>query len=401
MLAGGISGAMVFLFHALMKRMLGVSDYASVVALLGLLNVLGLPAAAMTFTMSRFVAEHIHNNSVASWVTLYKRAMRKITKWALLGLFLWATSSIFLADFFDAPSILSIIILGAIGVIRLYGPIVGGVLQGSQSFGYLAATRLANPFFRLLLCVLVVSLGGAVAGVMGAIAVSFAASLAIGMIPFRKVISQTETIPDYDTSNVYRYLFPVLLCQGAFLLLMNADIMFFKRFLYGDYVDLKGAYAQAATLSRSVIFLAGPLGVALFPRAVKSKEKKLFIGSLLCAAAFSGALAMFITLFPALPFKIMYGTDNPVCFSIARRYVWAAMPLSLIGITIKYLWARQQLGKAMILVPIVLVYLLILYLFHRTPYQIVCCLAIASWLSLSLLIIAAFKPDRMPAEGKK
>lgn len=387
LMAVGISGVLLLVFHMLMKRMLGETDYASLVSLLGLLNVLSIPVAAMKFTMSRFVAEHVHNNAVAAWVTIYRKALRKIFVWGGVALLVWLAFSVPLADLVAAPAVMPVMILGAIAAIRIYQPVLVGVLQGSRHFGYLALFRCSNSFLRLLFCVFAVWIGGRIAGVMGALALSIVVSLMVANIPIRRVVSQVESLPKYDTSPIYRYIVPVLLTQGAFLLLMNADIIFFKRFLYGEYGDLKSAYAQAATLSRSVIFLAGPLGIAMFPRAVNSAKKGLFFGPLLFAGAISGALALFITFFPAIPFGIMYGTDDPDCFAIARRYVWAAMPLSLVGIAIKYLWARHRTGAVLLVLPVVAVYLLVLYLHHRTPYQIVACLAVASWSALALLML--------------
>lgn len=392
MAAGGVSGMLFFVFHAVMKRMMGATDYASVVALLGLLNVLAVPIAAMTFTISRFVAEHVETNAVSVWVTIYKRAMRRITLWAAAFLIVWIALSPWLTDFFAAPSVAAILVLGLIALIQLYKPIITGVLQGSRRFSSLGMVNIMTPLGRVLLGALAVWLGARAAGVMGAIAISLILSMAVGVIPFRRVLSTVRSIPDYDTGPIYRYLFPVLLGQGAFLLLMNADLVFFKRFLFGEYKDLAPAYAQAATLSRAVIFLAQPLAIAMFPRAVNSARRILLFGPLALAAVASAGLALLISLFPEWPFRLMYGTDNPDCFAIARLYVWAALPLTLTGILLKYLWARHRTGRALVLIPAVLFYLILLVFFHRTPQQIIGCLAAGSWTGFALLLMSAVLP---------
>lgn len=391
MVSAFIGGLMLFIFHAVMKRLLGGEGYASLVALLGLLNFMALPTIAITFTMSRFVAEHVHENAVAAWVTIFRRALRKITAYSLLGLLIWTLLSGWLADFFAAPSVISIVLLGLVAVIGLHLPVITGTLQGGRMFGQLALVRIASPAIRLFFCVGAVLLGGGVAGALGAIAAGLLATIAIAAIPFRRVVADTPPLRDYDTAPIYRYLLPVLLSQAAFLLLLHADIIFFKRFLYGEYGELKAAYAQAATLSRSVVFIAQPLALAMFPRAVNSDKRIIFWGPMLFAFAASLAVALVISLFPEIPFRLMYATDDPACFAIARRYVWAALPLSLTGIALRYLWARKLTGRVLLLFPLALTYLAILYIYHRSPEQIIACLAIGGWGGLILLLYCILK----------
>lgn len=395
---GGVSGLLFAIFHATMKRMLGEVDYASVVALLALLNVLSLPVNALQMTISRFVAEHVHSDAVEVWVTIYKRAIRRITMIGLVAVVVWALFAEPLRRFFAAPSILSIIILGVIAVVRLYKPVINGVLQGAQRFEYLALCRLLNPAFRLVLSVLVVWMGGRVAGVMGAVAVGIALSLVPGLIPFRRRILDVKPIDGYSTAHIYRYLFPALLCQGALLLLMNSDVMFFKRFLYGEFKALGPAYAQAAMLSRVVFLLSRPLTGAMFPRAVNSSKFGVFFGPFSVALLISAGLALLLSFFPEIPFRLMYGTDDPDCFRIVRMYVWAALPLSLVGMTMKYLLARHQVRSALVIVGPCALYLILLFFFHRTPLQIISCLAVGSWGSLLLLSGAVYHLIRKGAE---
>jgi len=56
----------------------------------------------------------------------------------------------------------------------------------------------------------------------------------------------------------------------------------------------------------------------------------------------------------------------------------------------KYLWARHKTGRTLILLPVVGLYLLLLFVYHRTPYQIMTCLAVGSWISVVALLISVF-----------
>jgi len=392
MAAGGAAGLILFVYHAVMKRMLGADDYASLVALLGLLNFMVLPAESINYTMSRFVAEHVNDKAVSAWVTIFRRALGKMTRLSLIGLAAWVLCAPWLAPFFGSPSVAAVAVLGLAAVLVLYMPIITGTLQGAQMFGHLAGISLLSPLSKLALCAAAVWLGAGLAGIIGAIAASILATGAIASIPFHGVVARTEMIEDYDTRPIYRYFLPVLLSQGALLLLMNADLIFFKRFLYGEYAAQAPAYAQAATLSRAVVFISQPLAIAMFPRAVNSSRRAVFFGPLLFAGLAGAALALLITLYPEVPFGLVYATDDPVCLAIGQRYVWAALPLSMAAIALKYVWARHLTSRALaLLLPIAAGYLTLLYFHHRTAFEMINCLAAGSWTALAALVLLVLR----------
>lgn len=380
---GALTGLLYMIVQSALGRMMDKVDYAQIVALLGLLNVLSLPTAAMQLTIARYVAEHAHQNAIDVWVTIFKRAVRRVGMFVGVGLLIWVLCSGLLRDFFHAPSILSILVLGVIALTRLFSPIVNGALQGRRAFGWLATVGLSGALFRLIFCVIAVSIGARTDGVISAIAIATLLSLLIGYIPVRHVIDETQAIQDYDTRPIYRYLWPVLLGQGAMLLLMNGDLMFSARFLSGG--DL-AVYGKAAMLSRMVLFLAQPVAMAMFPRAVNSSNRVLFFAPFGFALSVALAAALLISWMPGLPMKLMYGVTKGAYLNAAALYVWAALPLSLTGISTKYLWARQRTGRALFLLPVVAVYFILLFLFHETPTQMIGCLAFGGWASVAVLL---------------
>src|ERR1039457_490659 len=75
-----LTALMFILFHALVRRMLGnlgrAVDYSNLVALLGLLNVLGVPSAVIAITMARYVAEYVQRADSATWMLLLRRSLK-------------------------------------------------------------------------------------------------------------------------------------------------------------------------------------------------------------------------------------------------------------------------------------------------------------------------------------
>ena len=178
------------------------------------------------------------------------------------------------------------------------------------------------------------------------------------------------------------YFWAVLLGQVALLLFSNADVIFSPRFLAGKALE---AYGPAATLSRAVFFLPAPIITAMFPRAVTSGNPRLLLGPLVFTLFVCIAGALFMTLFPELPMRLMYNINDPFYAALMRRYVWAVIPLALINILSPYLWARHKAAQTLWLLPALGVYLLLLALFHQTPQQMIACLLVGGLVALAVL----------------
>lgn len=385
---GGLSGVLYMLVHAALGRMMDEVAYAQVVSLLGLMSVLSVLSVAMENTIARYIAEHAHLQAEDLWVTVFKRAISKITIFASLGLLIWCAISPWLRTFFDAPNVMAVIWVGVIAWITLYRPVVNGALQGGQQFGWVAVIQILTAGLRLIFCIIAAKLGFEASGVLGAVAASAFISILPGLLPIRKALGEHGVVQEYDSRPIYRYFWPVLLGQGALYLLMFGDVMLSARFLADQ--DL-AVYGKAATLSRIVLFLAQPVAIAMFPRAVNSDNPKLFYAPLIFAGLCSFSAALIISLVPRIPMTLLYGIQDPAYLVAASWYVWAAVPLSLIAIAVKYLWARSRTRQVLLLVPLVLAYLAGLFFFHETPYQMMACLAAGSWGSLICILVSIIR----------
>jgi O-antigen/teichoic acid export membrane protein len=380
------NGAMAFLFllfHVLLGRWMLPVDYATLVALIGLLNVLNVPAGVMQLTMARYVAEYVHRDDADTWLLLVRRGLRLVTQWGLVALGLWCLGAPWLRATLKAPTTASLAMVGVIAFVFLYTPILGGALQGSRRFGWSAVAGIGVAASRLALALLVVLLQGGLTPILGMVAVSVVVGLLISYWPLRehRQAPLPGTLP--AARSIHGYFWAVLFGQIALFLLINADLILSPRYLSGDTL---AAYGKAATLSRIVFFLPLPIVTAMFPRAVTSGSPRLilvpaFVTLLLCATA-----AAVITLVPALPMRLMYGISDPLHLELTRWYVWAAIPLALINILSPYLWARREAARTLWLIPVTLGYLTLLSVFHATPQQIILCLLAGGLAALALLL---------------
>ncbi len=391
--ASALTGFLYLLVHPILGRTLAPVDYAGFVQLMGLLAVLGVPAGAVRVAISRYVSEYAHGSQVQRWVTVVRRALHRAAWVGLLALLAWSLASGWLADLLHAPSRTALLLLGVMGFISLFTPIMQGTLQGAQWFGWFALASLTGGVMRLLLAGGAGLLDGGVGMVLVAVTLSLLCALLISWWPFRRLMRDTPVLPDFDTRPIYRYIWPVLAGQGAVFLLVNADIIFSARFLKGDEL---AAYGKVATLSRTVMFLSQPVALAMFPRAVTSPRLRVLMGPLAFAFLISLAGAVLLYLAPSLPMRLMYRVSDPYYDQLTRLYVWAALPHAMVMFTAQYLWARHQTRGVLMLIPVLALYLVALWHRHDTPETMIGILTMAGWISLALIAIAV-AAGRRPA----
>ena len=140
--SGIISGVLYMLVHPILGRGMGDVEYAMFFSLLGLLNVLALPAPTIQVVMARYVAEYEGTDAASLWVTVLKRAFRRITLLGLVGLLLWSALAQTLQSALNVSTTWGIVFLGVVALVRLYAPIIQGWLQGSKHFAWYSASQI-------------------------------------------------------------------------------------------------------------------------------------------------------------------------------------------------------------------------------------------------------------------
>ncbi|MCX7009156.1 MAG: oligosaccharide flippase family protein [Kiritimatiellaeota bacterium] len=386
-IGSGLTSLLYALFHAVVGRLMGATDYAVLAGLMALCNVLGTPAGVVATTMTRYVAEYVHRNDTATWMLLVRRGLWLTTPIALAILGLWCLMAPWLRVELKAPSVAAVIMAGVGAFIGLFGPILSGALQGGRRFGWCVASGVAGAGGRLGLGAILAALGFGVTWLLGAVAGGVLLGVLTMWWPLRHAWRQDESgspIALPSARAIQGYFWSVLVAQTALLLLMSADMILMARFL--DENSL-GAYGKAAQLSRIVLVLPAPIAIAMFPRAVNSTNPRLILGPILFTFGICLAAAGFMTLFPKLVLHILYGgaATGPLNVELTRWYVWAIIPLALINLLAPYLWARHATMRTLWLVPVCLAYVAALFAFHQTPQQMILCVLAGGSLACLLL----------------
>lgn len=397
----GLMSLLFLLFHMLAGRQMRGEAYAEFMAMIGLFNVLAVPAGAMQLTMARYIAEQHQRSAAETWLLIVRRGLLGVTRWGLVAFVVWCLCAPVLRSVLHAGTTIRLVMVGVIAFVFLYTPILGGALQGSRRFGWFVASGIGVALSRLLMVWPVLWLQGSVAAVLGVVAASYVVGLLISYGPLRsrRPVSSSDALP--TSREIHRYFWGVLIGQTALFVLIFADVILSPRLFQGETL---AAYGKAAALSRIVFFLPMPIMIAMFPRAVISSNPKIILAPLLATLGLTLPAALVLTAFPAFPMRLMYGISDPLALELVRLYAWAAIPLALISILSPYLWARKEVWLTLWMLPVTAVYVLVLLFRPLAPNQVILSILMAGLCALALLLflmVRMFRGESIPGIDRK
>ncbi|MEM9557408.1 MAG: hypothetical protein AAGC60_24330 [Acidobacteriota bacterium] len=396
LVANGLAGLLFLLVHAVLGRWMDGVDYALVVSLLGLLNVLSVGGNALQLAMARATAGRAARTD--AWSSLARSGLGRMVRLLPLLLLAWCGVAWLLRPHLAGASatapFAALVLLGVIAALRLIVPLAQGLLQGLRRFGWIAAAAIGGAVTRLTAAVVVAAASGGVTAVLGAFVAGATATLALSLWPVRDRLrapsSGATTNDGPDDAAVWRYALRVGAGQIALFTLMNVDLVLAPRLLAGDAL---AAYGKAAVLARAVIFLPLPVVGAMVPRAAVSARRGLVGAPLLFVLGVGALLALVAATWPTLLLQLLYGAGTePAAADLLARMVWAVLPLAAIEVALPWLWARGRTGGVISLAVPVSLYVAVLLagdLVAGDPARLVGAVAAASLGCLLWLVLAA------------
>jgi O-antigen/teichoic acid export membrane protein len=263
------------------------------------------------------------------------------------------------------------------------------VLQGKQAFLWMGWSMIFNGIGRLGgAAIIVLLLGGYATGIMGAVALGFGLSLAIGIWQTRDVWAAPGE--RFDVRAIVRQIVPLMLGFGACQFLFTADTMFVRAWFTEEETAFYGA---AGTLSRGVIWLVMPLAAVMFPKivhsAVRSEKTDVMaltlVGTGLLAAA--GAVGLWVV-GPYVVRLVYKPSYVEVATALLPWYAGAMVPLALANVLVNNLLARADFRLVPWLVALALAYPVALNYFHNSLASVL--QTLAAFCTLLFLICAWF-----------
>ncbi len=378
------------IFQAFMGRMLSPVEYGSLISMLGLLTILGMPLNALSNSLAFCSARLLEEGREGAIRPFMQRWLGKIAIAAVSIVVLGIVFCPTIMSFFQLQRPATFLIAVVVMSLSLFGPVLGGILQGVQAFVWSTVSSISGAFVRIVVSVALVYWLGRISdwAIIG-----HGTGVLIGLVICAGTVIWTfkDTIPVRVDQKIAGYFFSSLIVLAGFSVMMNADVLIVKHFFPPEEC---GFFARAATIGRMIIFLPMPIAGALFPKIVAAgitsgRQGRLLVRGTVLAGAIIVAAAGVASAVPQLPLWILYHDLHPsdTMLRLVRCIFWAMSPLSLAYIVMNYHMAESRF-KVLFLMPVcALLYLAGAAIWHASVFQVVAVMAVSNLTALAVLLI--------------
>ena len=347
-----IANVLGYGYQVVMARLLRPEDYAILIALFGVLILESISSQVIQSATAKLAAQYRARAEEAALHAFVRRwSVRVVVAVAAL-----AAAIAVLSGPISAALALPTFTVVLLGVSLFFAGVMTfalGLLQGLARFGWMGSVLIAQAGMRLLLGVLLVTLGfgvgGAFIGATGAVGLSLfvAAVPLLGLFRAARGASADIELGTAET-RFFAFAGIVLLAYAA---LTNVDAVLARSVLSADQA---GAYAGAVTLGKIVLFAPIAVGFLLLERTSRahargeSTERPLFL-ALAFVLVTSGAVALAYVIAPAFFVGVVVGDQYPAAVAIAPLYGLAALANALLNLWISYFIGRGEMRVGLLL----------------------------------------------------
>lgn len=376
------------LYQMIVSRRLDPVEYSILAAFVSALLILQYPLMTLATALSRYSSLLILDQRLGD---IHRLLTRWLLRTGLVGILLAAIGIWFREPISEilhinrtGPILAAALCLPAC----LMLPVVLGVSQGMQRFGWNAATTMAGSCVRLALgaALVIFVLPTSGWGLLGhGAGIGFnVLTLAFGLYwILRATTPSTTPLPLLRT-----FLLQSGLVQLSYATLMTADVILIKHFLPDEL-----EFAYAATLGRLAVFLSSTIVIAMFPKVtatgrISRAQLTIFKQSLLYTAICAAMTLVGCALFPRVLLRILFGMPDP---SAAMQAMMIAMTgvmslSALLNTCLHFLVAQKRFLPTIWVCLAAIAYLTASALQHASAWNILTWAAIANGLPLLVLL---------------
>ena len=375
--ATSVNNVLGYIFTILMGRMLGPIEFGILIAVQALFDLLAISGGAIRTIVARQVAAYEACQQRTDTCNLWSASIWRTllyTGGAALVFFLLRGP---LTRFLGIPSA-AVLIVAAVGLIPVMArALLGGFLQGLQWFTALGSLEMATGTLRVVVGVVLVTLGAGAAGAMAAQPAAAAIVALFGLfwlgtriwhtgIPENLPASVAEAAPPFEP-------LPVVLSLVAFAALTQMDAILVKSLFSAQQA---GQYAAAVTLGKIILLLPTAITTVLLPKATHAFTLKQDSGaimwlSLALVAIPCGLLAGAYALWPKAILQVVLGSQYAVS-GVVLGVLGAAMTLrAMTNVWLNYFLSIRRKGFLYVMLAVVAMQLVWVSLFHASLVQVV------------------------------
>ncbi|MBU3907518.1 MAG: oligosaccharide flippase family protein [Nanoarchaeota archaeon] len=355
-----------FLFHFVMARLLGPSDYGVLAVLMSIIYIYNVPTEAIQTLISRYTSKFNLRKENGKIKYLLMHSLKRGFWRMALPLFLVSAIIALLISSFLKINFWLIILTNLFLFYAVLGPVPKGVLQGRKKFAKLGSNFIIETSIRLAVSIALVLMGfgvfGAMYGVIFSVLIGFIFSLY-----FNKDIMNSKEKTE-NLSGIYKQSIPYFVSMLAIFLMLSMDIIFAKRFFSPE---IAGKYAVLSMLGKMIFFGTVAISKIMFPLASERHDSNkdslnMFKKSFLIVVSICLIVIAIYALFPTLIISLLYGSEY---LEMSNYLVWSAVALSFLALSnlnLIYALSTDKMKKPYYLFLFLVIGGVLFYFFHNS-----------------------------------
>jgi O-antigen/teichoic acid export membrane protein len=385
----GVSG-LNFLFHVLISRLLGPSQYGALNAVLNIIAVLAVPLGAVQLAVTQAVVSGGGKERIS-----LRRLTVKAMLWGAGAMAAVGVISPLIDGFLNLKSPLANLAMAAWIPLAVVAAVLQGALLGELRFAPVAvASFFGGGALRLVTGALLVSAGFGLGGAVAATVIGQAFTTVALLLVARREVFATGLDPIRIS---LRDAMLSIAALAGYTTLTGIDVFLARHFLAPVTA---GLYAAAQTAGRIAMFLPGALVTVAFPRLISAGRTGISVGKTLTetlglVTAIGLAAFAVLAVMPGVVVDVLFGPKYAGAASILGIIALTSVFLSIIGLLTYFHVARRSVAALYSWAGVALVWVLVAVLHDGMETVAACMLAASGFVlvAVSLPAVAAvFRP---------
>lgn len=372
------------LYHPILGKMLGPSNYGEMVAIISLMGFLAIVPASLTLVVVKYVSAAQNNteiSAITNWLKTKTLLASSIFSFLILVLSPVILSFLHINKFYYLLLVILSFLFSSQSLLNR------SVLQGLLKFKEMIISILVENGSKLLIGILLVYFGFQVGGAIAGFTLSSILGWYLTKFYLRHQEKKTNTRANFK--QIVAYIGPVLIQSFATTSLYSSDVILVKHFFHSYEA---GLYAALSTLGKIIFFGASPISAVMFPlvshRYARGGEyKRVFIYSLFATLLLAVFVLVIYWLVPGFIITALYGTSY---VSIADLLIWFGIFITLFTLSLLLINFHLSLGHTkVVLMPVVAAILQIvaIWFYHNSLLTVIIISILATALLLASLLI--------------
>ena len=259
-----------FLLNAYAARALGPAEFGALGSLLAAYLIVSLPLSTLSLLFAKSVATFAAHQNTAGIASLLRIGLASLCLLGTMGLSVIALTRSQIATFLRISSSGPVILIGLAIACAPSLFAVRGALQGLQNFAHLSFNIGFEAAIRFLGVVFLVGVGLGLNGAIGAYGLAPLLALAIGLFSLRGFLTREGPLEKFSLqalSQNWLGFFVLFTCMAA---MNQIDVVVVKHFFSPEEA---GLYHAAASLGKTLLFIAGILNHTMFPKVTEAQAR--------------------------------------------------------------------------------------------------------------------------------